>query len=79
MTYTFQISDTTPQSESIINMLISLSKENSFLKIIDYPTGNEDFQLTEEQEKELEIRYKNFLENPRNGKPWNEVRKLLSV
>ena len=35
MIYTFQISDVTPQSESIINLLLSLSKDYDFLKVID--------------------------------------------
>jgi hypothetical protein len=68
MIYTFQISDVSPQSESIINLLLSLSKDYDFLKVID-----EDYDLSPEQGKELDRRYEEFLKNPENGRPWNEV------
>ena len=68
MIYTFQISDVSPQSESIINLLLSLSKDYDFLKVID-----EDYDLSPEQGKELDRRYEEFLKNPEDGRPWNEV------
>jgi len=68
MIYTFQISDVSPQSESIINLLLSLSKDYDFLKVID-----EDYELSTKQGKELDRRYEEFLKNPENGRPWNEV------
>ena len=68
MIYTFQISDVSPQSESLINLLLSLSKDYDFLKVID-----EDYDLSPEQGKELDRRYEEFLKNPENGRPWNEV------
>jgi len=74
MTYTFQISDVSPQSNSIIKMLLTLSQDYDFLKLI---INNEESELSAEQEEELERRYKIFLENPKNGKSWNEVKANL--
>lgn len=73
MKYTFQITDVSPQSQVIINMLLKLSEDYDFLQVI----SDEESELTAEQEDELNRRYKNFLKNPRNGKPWNEVKKSL--
>jgi len=77
MTYTFQISDISPQSQSIINMLLSLSEDYDFLKVISNQNEEDDYELSPEQERELDRRYENFLKNPRNGKPWNEVKQSL--
>jgi len=73
MIYTFQISDVSAQSQSIINMLLSLSKDYDFLKVVE----DEKIELTPEQEKELDRRYENFLKNPRNGKPWSDLKQRL--
>jgi hypothetical protein len=73
MIYTFQITDVSPQSQSIINMLLSLSKDYDFLKVVD----EDDYELTPEQEQELDRRYENFLKNPQTGKPWSEVKQNL--
>ncbi|OFX47164.1 MAG: hypothetical protein A2046_01675 [Bacteroidetes bacterium GWA2_30_7] len=73
MIYTFQISDVSAQSQSIINMLLSLSKDYDFLKVVE----DEKIELTPEQEKELDRRYENFLKNPKNGKTWSEVKQRL--
>ncbi len=77
MIYTFQISDVSPKSQSIINMLIALSKDYDFLKVISEQNEDGEQKLSPEQERELDIRYKNFLKNPRNGKSWNEVKNTL--
>jgi len=74
MTYKIQISDVSPQSKSIINMLLALSKDYDFLKIVE---EDEEYELTTEQEAELDRRYENFLKNPRNGKTWKEVKQNL--
>jgi hypothetical protein len=73
MVYTFQISDVSVQSHSLINLLISLSKDYDFLTVIE--TANSE--LTTEQEQELDRRYENFLINPRNGRPWSAVKQSL--
>lgn len=72
MIYTFQISDETIQSQGIIDMLLTLSKENDFLKVVEEEAG-----LTQVQEEELDRRYENFLKNPRSGKSWEEVKRNL--
>jgi hypothetical protein len=77
MKYTFQITDVSPQSQSIINMLLTLSKDYDFLKLLTEQDEEMEYELSPEQEKELDRRYKNFLKNPRNGKPWNEVKQTL--
>ena len=74
MTYTFQIADISPQSQSIINMLLTLSKDYDFLKVVE---EEEEYELTPEQEKELDRRYENFLKNPRYGKPWSEIKETF--
>ena len=58
MVYTFKISDNSPQSQSIINMLLSLSKDYDFLTVEE----KEENELTHEQEAELDRRYQSFLE-----------------
>ncbi len=77
MTYTFQISDVSPQSQGIINMLLALSKDYDFLKVLTEPDEEREYELSPEQETELDRRYKNFLKNPQNGKSWNEVKQTL--
>ena len=77
MTYTFQISDVSPQSQGIINMLLALSKDYDFLKVLTEPDEEREYKLSPEQETELDRRYKNFLKNPQNGKSWNEVKQTL--
>jgi len=72
MIYTFQISDETIQSQGIINMLLTLSKDNDFLKVVE-----EEVELTQIQEEELDRRYEQFLKNPRSGKSWEEVKQSL--
>ncbi len=71
MTYTFQISDVSPQSNSIIKMLLTLSQDYDFLKLLN---NNEVSELSVEQEEELERRYEAFIKNPRNGKSWETVK-----
>jgi hypothetical protein len=53
-------------------VLLSLSKDNDFLKVVE-----EEAELTQVQEEELDRRYENFLKNPRSGKPWEEVKLSL--
>ncbi len=74
MVYTFQISDVSTQSHDVINMLLSISKEYDFLKVL---TDEDNDELTIEQERELDQRYELFLENPKNGRTWNEVKQYL--
>ena len=77
MIYTFQIDDVSPQSQSIIKMLLTLSEDYDFLKVLDKQEDEKEYKLSPEQEKELDRRFEIFLKNPRNGRPWNEVKKTL--
>lgn len=77
MNYTFQISDKSKQSKSIINMLLSLSKDYDFLKVVSTENEDEENDLTIDQELELDRRYDDFIKKPRNGKTWSEVKKTL--
>ncbi len=73
MVYTLKISDNSPQSQSIINMLLSLSKDYDFLTVEE----KEENELTHEQEAELDRRYQSFLQNPQSGRSWSEVKSSL--
>lgn len=73
MVYTFKISDNSPQSQSIINMLLSLSKDYDFLTVEE----KEENELTHEQGAELDRRYQSFLQNPQSGRRWSEVKSSL--
>jgi len=73
MVYTFQISDVSAQSHSLINLLISLSKDYEFLTVLEAGAS----ELSTEQEHELDRRYENFLQNPRNGNTWTKVKQSL--
>jgi hypothetical protein len=77
MTYIYQISDVSTQSQSIINMLLALSKDYDFLKVLTEQDEEREYELNPEQEKELDRRHKNFLKNPRNDKSWNELKQTL--
>ena len=77
MTYTIKIDNTeNKQAKNLLVYLKNLAESDaySFLHIIE-----EENYLTQEQELELERRYKYVLENPEVGKTWEEIeQKLLS-
>ena len=73
MVYTLKISDNSPQSQSIINMLLSLSKDYDFLTVEE----KEENELTHEQGAELDRRYQSFLQNPQSGRRWSKVKSSL--
>ena len=74
MSFTVKITENTPQSLSIVNMLKALAIDYKFLQILEDDISSE---LTPEQEKELDSRYEYVLKNPTVGKPWNEVKQNL--
>jgi hypothetical protein len=74
MNFTIKITENTPQSLSIINMLKALAVDYSFLQIVEDDISTE---LTTEQLNELDSRYEYVLKNPKVGKPWNEVKQNL--
>jgi hypothetical protein len=74
MSFTIKITEKTPQSLSIVNMLKALALDYNFLQILE-----DDFSsaLTPEQEKELESRHEYVIKNPTIGKSWDEVKQNL--
>ena len=74
MAYIIKISDTSPQALSIVNMLKTLAKDYDFLQVTEEPLS-----LTAEEDKELSRRYKHVLENPSEGKTWDEFQKTLDL
>ncbi len=71
MNFTIKIDDSNPKAKSIINLLRELAKDYSFLSI------EEDVGLSENIVQELESRYQYVIENPEDGKSWEEVKKNL--
>ncbi len=74
VSYTIKITENTPQSLSIVNMLRALAVDYNFLQIIEDESLSE---LTLEQEKELDSRYEYVMKNPEVGKTWDEFEKSL--
>ncbi len=73
MLYTIKINDSSTKAQSIINLLKTFAKDYDFLQIYK---GSE-YEITEEMKKELDRRYEHFLQNPDEGKSWDEVRRNL--
>ncbi|MDP1621779.1 MAG: hypothetical protein Q8M08_05510 [Bacteroidales bacterium] len=69
MTYTVTINDTSEKARSIVKMLKELSKDYHFLKVYD-----DNSELSEELQKELEIRLAYVIKNPEIGKNWDELK-----
>lgn len=74
MSFTIKITENTPQSLSIVNMLKALAVDYNFLQILEdaFSSG-----LSQEQEKELDSRYEYVLKSPTVGKTWSEVKQNL--
>ncbi len=72
MEYTIKISDTNTKAQSIINMLKALAQDYDFLTITEDPMA-----LTQEQDAELDRRYRFVKANPEKGKTWDEFVKSL--
>ncbi len=71
MTYTIEISDTDPKSKSIIEMFKMLALDYDFLKIVK-SDDNLDF-MTDFQKEDFEKRYNYTVQNPNEGKTWEEI------
>lgn len=69
MTYTVTIDDKSEKAQSIVNMLKELSKDYQFLKVYENISD-----LSDELQKELEIRLAYVIKNPETGKSWVEVK-----
>ncbi len=75
MSFTIKITENTPQSMSIVNMLRALAVDYNFLQILEDDVASSE--LTPEQKAELDSRYEYVLKNPTVGKSWNEVKQNL--
>ncbi len=68
MTYTITINDKSEKARSIFKMLKELSRDYPFLKVYEDGSG-----LSEQLEKELDIRLAYVIKHPEKGKTWEEV------
>ena len=73
MLYTIKIDDNSTQAQSIIHLLKELAQDYEFLQIYE-----DEPELTKEVTAELDRRYEYFLQNPTEGKSWEEVKHNLS-
>jgi len=69
MNYTIKIAENDKESRKIITMIKELAGDSPFVSIYEDETG-----LSSEMEKELDMRYKQVLKNPTDGKSWVEVK-----
>lgn len=77
MEYLVKITDSSAKAKNIINLLKSLAEDYDFLEIID--STDNSFELSEEQQQELDKRLEYVKKNPEEGKSWEEIEaKLLS-
>ncbi len=72
MNYTIRIDDTGEKAQSILNMLKVLSSDYSFISVCEEGLG-----LSDDMEKEFDLRYKFAMENKELGKSWEEVKNNL--
>ena len=72
MNYTIKIAENDKESRKIIMMIKELAGDSPYVSIYEDETG-----LSSEMEKELEMRYKQVLKNPTEGKSWDEVKSDL--
>lgn len=73
MKYTIHIDNSSDQAKSILNLLFTLSKDYDFLKISNEGENSEAYNLSSEQVAELDRRLEYVLQNPLEGKTWDEV------
>jgi len=74
MVYTITVEDTTEQAMSFINFIKTLAHDYNFLRIEPIQETN---ILSKEQEIELDRRFEYVLQNPTEGKSWEEVECML--
>jgi hypothetical protein len=74
MTYTVTIDDKSEKAQSIVNMLKELSKDYQFLKVYENISD-----LSDDLQKELEIRLAYVIKNPEIGKSWDEIKNSFPI
>jgi len=72
MNYTIKIAENDKESRKIITMIKEMAGNSPNVTIYEDETG-----LSSELERELDKRYRIVLENPDDGKSWEEVKAIL--
>ncbi len=72
MNYTIKISENDKESAKIISMIKEMAGNSPNIGIYEDETG-----LSGEMEVELERRYQIVLKNPKEGRPWDQVKSVL--
>ncbi|OYT13762.1 MAG: hypothetical protein B6I19_03425 [Bacteroidetes bacterium 4572_114] len=70
--YTVKINTSDKKAQSIINLLKELSNDYPFISIYEDETG-----LSDEMEKELDLRYQYVMNNPEEGKSWEKIKESI--
>jgi hypothetical protein len=77
LTWETSVTDNSLKAKNIINLLKSLAEDYDFLEFIDDKENL--FELSDEQQQELDKRLKHIIKKPEEGKTWEEIEaKLLS-
>ena len=71
MSYTIKIADNEKEAERFIKLIRELVGDSPFVSIYEDETG-----LSDEMEQELDRRYLQGLNNPNEGKSWDEIKKV---
>ena len=70
MNYTIKIAHNEKKAGKIIQLIKELVGDSPYVSIYEDETG-----LSDDMEKELDMRYQQILKNPQVGKSWEEVKK----
>ena len=69
MNYTIKIAHNEKKAGKIIKLIKELVGDSPYVSIYEDETG-----LSDDMEKELDMRYQQVLKNPMEGKSWEEVK-----
>ena len=69
MNYTIKIAENDMESTRIISMIKEMAGNSPYIGIYEDETG-----LSGEMELELERRYQVVIKNPKEGRPWEQVK-----
>jgi len=68
MNYTIKIAENEKEGENLIRQIKELLGDSPFVSIYEDETG-----LSDDMVQELESRYQQVIQNPQEGKSWEEV------
>ena len=69
MNYTINIANKEKKAGKIIQLIKEMVGDSPYVSIYEDETG-----LSDDMEKELDMRYQQVLKNPMEGKSWEEVK-----